>query len=132
METEILDVAINLQKKYTKVNEIYNITKQIEESLYRNDYISLKIIIDMRTDVMLEVDDIDYEREILINNFTDDKKEFLRSLMQKGLNQDNIKDSSYFKINELYMKINRELEKIISLDKILNLKIASENTYYKD
>ena len=25
-----------------------------------------------------------------------------------------------------------ELEKIISLDKILNLKIASENTYYKD
>ena len=131
METEILNIVINLQKKYTKLNEIYNITKQMEESLYRDDYVALKMVMDMRTDVMLEVDEIDYEREALIDNLSETKKECVKSAMKKGFNQESSDYEPYVKINEIYMKINRTLENIINIDKLISLKISNENTYYK-
>ncbi|MCI1959320.1 MAG: hypothetical protein LKJ25_06820 [Clostridia bacterium] len=127
MDSDLMGIALNLQKKYTKFNEIYNLTKQIEEFLYRDDMYSLKLIVNMRTTAILELEKIEYNRKDLINALPDDKKNIVNELMSE-----NAKDSDTYsdigqKINNIYRQTRKVMEKTVLLDKAVNKKLNTKS-----
>lgn len=128
MSRDLMEVAVNLQKKYNKINEIYELTKQMQESLYRNDIYSLKIIVKMRSEAMLEVDKIDTGRQELIDSFLENERAAILNSMSVKAKPEELTTPALKKINEIYMNTRKTLEKTIALDKIVNIKANKGNS----
>ena len=128
MSRDLMEVAVNLQKRYNKINEIYELTKQMQESLYRNDIYSLKIIVRMRSEAMLEVDKIDTGREELINDFLESERAAILNSMSVKAKPEELTTPALKKINDIYMNTRKTLEKTIALDKIVNIKANKGNS----
>ncbi len=130
MGKDLMEIAINLQKRYNKINEIYDLTKQMRESLYRNDIYSLKIIVRMRTKAMLEVDKIDNYRQELINSFSEGERTAISISMSVNAKPEEMTSAALKKINEIYMQSRRLLEKTIALDTAVNTMARKGNINY--
>lgn len=125
MDSDLVAIALNLQKKYTKFNEIYDLTKQIEDSLYRNDLYSLKLVIRMRTKAMLEAEEIDYKRQELLDAMPEDKKQIIMGLMNKDADSNDVDKK---RICNIYRQIKLTINKTITLDKAVNEKMNRKGT----
>lgn len=130
MGKDFLEIAVNLQKRYNKINEIFDLTKQMQESLYRTDIYSLKITIRMRTKAMLEVDKIDNDRQALIDSLPESERASILSSMSVDAKQEDLTTAALKKINDIYLKSRRLLEKTIELDKIVTSKAKKGNINY--
>lgn len=130
MSKNAMEIAVNLQKKYNKMNEIYDLTKQMQESLYRDDLYSLKLIVRMRTKAMIEIDHIENERLELIEELPEDEKGSILQSMSEEAVHEKLNTPELKKINEIYMQFRRILEKTIELDKVVNLKANKGNSSY--
>ena len=130
MSKNAMEIAVNLQKKYNKMNEIYDLTKQMQESLYRDDLYSLKLIVRMRTKAMIEIDHIENERLELIEELLEDEKGSILQSMSEEAVHEQLNTPELKKINEIYMQFRRILEKTIELDKVVNLKANKGNSSY--
>ncbi|MPN32454.1 hypothetical protein SDC9_179932 [bioreactor metagenome] len=128
MSRDLMEVAVNLQKKYNKINELYELTKQMQESLYRNDIYSLKIIVKMRSEAMLEVDKIDTSRQELIDSFLENERAAILNSMSVKAKPEELTTPALKKINDIYMNTRKTLEKTIALDKIVNIKANKGNS----
>lgn len=127
MSKDVMEVAVNLQKRFNKINEIYDLTKQMQESLYRNDVYSLKLIVRMRTKAMLEVDKIDNSRNELVDSFPESERTAILNSMSEKANPEELTSVALKKINDIYMQSRRALEKTIALDKVVNIKANKGN-----
>ncbi|MCI1999885.1 MAG: hypothetical protein LKJ75_03230 [Clostridia bacterium] len=127
MDSDLMGIALNLQKKYTKFNEIYNLTKQIEESLYRDDMYSLRLIVNMRTTAILELEKIEYNRKDLINALPDDKKNIVNELMSENAKDSDTCSDIGKKINNIYRQTRKVMEKTVLLDKAVNKKLNTKS-----
>lgn len=126
MDSDLLGIALNLQKKYTKFNEIYDLTRQIEEALNRNDMYSIKLIVDMRTAAMAEAENIEYERQDLINELPDDKKQVVMDLMSQTENDTCVGIGK--KIYSISNQTKALIDKTIALDNAVSKKMNRKNT----
>lgn len=131
MGATLLGVSLNLQKKYNKVNELQDITKQMAESLQRNDIYSFQLLMKMRTEVMLEIDSIDYAREDLLNEMAQQDKKTALWVMGKQVEESQLKTPELQRLYAIHEKIGRCLARTIQLDKGMNLKMAGENSFYQ-
>lgn len=131
MSTTFMGIALNLQKKYNKISELQDVTKQMAEALQRNDLYALQLLMKMRTEVMLEIDDIDYAREELLNSLPDNEEMQVRSALSRQIVEEQFHNADLQRVNDIYKKIARSLESTIQYDKVINLKIGGENSFYK-
>lgn len=131
MSTTFMGIALNLQKKYNKISELQDVTKQMAEALQRNDLYALQLLMKMRTEVMLEIDDIDYAREELLNSLPDNEEMQVRSALSRQIVEEEFHNADLQRVNDIYKKIARSLESTIQYDKVINLKIGGENSFYK-
>ena len=126
-EFNLKNIMLKLQKKYMKLIELSNLTNELSQALKTNDHDSINMIIVMRANEMDEIDVIDYEiSEILYN--LDFKQRNL--IMSKKLDKEIEVPNEILKIREIYDKIRRLLEKIISVDRNMNIRIAGNDSYY--
>lgn len=130
MSKSAMEIAVNLQKKYNKMNEIYDLTKQMQESLYRDDIYSLKLIVKMRTKAIIEIDDIENECQELISRFSEEEKAGILKSMSEEAIDEQLQTPELKKINEIYLQFRRSLKKTIELDKVVNLKANKGNSIY--
>lgn len=130
MSKSAMEIAVNLQKKYNKMNEIYDLTKQMQESLYRDDIYSLKLIVKMRTKAIIEIDDIENECQELISRLSEEEKAGILKSMSEEAIDEQLQTPELKKINEIYLQFRRSLKKTIELDKVVNLKANKGNSIY--
>ena len=127
----MLDIAINLRKKYNKINELLDTTHQMADCINRNDMVSFEILINMRTDILLEIEEINYIRQQLIEALEPKKAERVKYLMQKDAKiSDNIPDEE-LKIYSSFMDCKSANEKLVAIDRIMNKKICGDKSFYK-
>lgn len=126
----LLSILINLQKKYNKLNEVLDLTKQMETALQRNDQVSFRMVLVMRQDVMIQIDKIDETTKILLQAIPQDICKIINRQMCSESKQASPESIEEKKIGELYAKIQRLLEKIITIDCVMNKKIAGKDSYY--
>lgn len=128
-EKEILqNIAVYLQKKYNGLNEIENLTKQLQDALSYGDRVTIRMLIKMRQEEMDKIDQIDLKKTRILNILSENKKRALKkgdSSPFLAENEDLVK-----KIAEIEHKNHRVLEKLIELDKFVNRRLAGDKSYY--
>ena len=132
MGTALLEIAVNLQKKYNKVNELQDTTKQMADSLQRNDLYAFELLMKMRTEIMLEIDSIDYQREDLLKCLPEAEENLVRCALSTQTEESQLKLPEIHRINDIYKKITRSLESTIQYDKAISLKIGGNDSFYKN
>ena len=122
-------IAILLQKKYNGLNEIENITKQLQDVLGYDDAVSIRMLIVMRQQEMDSIDQIDKEYQICLEGLTEVQKNALQTGSMRPFAGENA--AMVQKIVEIRQKHKRLLERLIEQDKLVNRKLAGEKSYYE-
>ena len=121
-----------MKKKYEKMVEIENITKDIEEALKRNDKVSTDMFMKMRLEVMTEIDGIDGEIYEIIQGGDEKQYHYLRSLIRVKTQQQAM--DTEFEDEKMLMlvslRVRNVLKNIIEKDKIMNQRLLGKDSFY--
>lgn len=131
MSTTFMGITLNLKKKYNKMNELQDVTKQMAEALQRNDLYAFQLLMEMRTGVMLEIDDIDYAREDLLKCLPANQESLVREALSTKTTEQQLANADLQRMNDIYKKTARNLEVTIQYDKAINMKMAGDHSFYK-
>lgn len=122
-------IAVLLQKRYNGLNEIENITKQLQEALGYNDVVSIRMLITMRQQEMDSIDLINADYKASLEGLTEVQKKALKTGNTRPFSGENA--AMVQKIAEIQQKNTRLLERLIEQDQRVNRKLAGENSYYQ-
>ncbi len=132
MNTPSMEILLNLQKKYNKVNELQDVTKQMAESLQRNDIYSFRLLMKMRKQVMLELDSLELTQENLLKGLPKNEERLARKALTLEVEEAQLETVDLRRIHEIYGKIKRSLLNTIQFDKAISLKVGREKSFYKN
>lgn len=128
---EILKEILKLvQKNYTGAIEIQRITKELADTLQRNDGSSSEILLDMRGRELEKVRENRYDIQALLSVLDQESAEQVRNLLN-DTSKETGEDFESRKILEMSQKIRRVLEQTITVDQVLNRKLAGADSYYQ-
>lgn len=127
----MFEIAINLRKKYNKISELLDLTQQMADCVSRNDMVSFKIFLNMRTDVLLEIEEINENREQLLSLFEPKKAQHARHFMQKDIVIAEDISAEDLKIYSTFMDCKSVSAKLVALDKVMSKKICGNKSFYK-
>lgn len=129
-EEFLSEILKRVQRNYVHMIEIERLTKDMAESFSRNDKESVQLLLKMRGNEMERVGEVKREIQLILQALDDEEKEKYRS----WLNADQKHEPDSFeakKILELSGQIQQVLNRTISLDKVLNSKVAGKESYYQ-
>lgn len=132
MNTAWMEIILNLQKKYNKANELQDVTKQMGDCLQRNDLYAFELYLEMRTEIMLELDNLQYIQEELIRNLSEKEEALVKSILTLEVEASLLENQDVRRMNEIYCKIKRSVESTIQFDKAISLKIGGNNSFYRN
>lgn len=129
--TEILEeVMRQVQIEYVHIVEIESLTKEIGNTLARDDRESVQMLLELRQGEMEQADEAKRAvREILEAVDAD-----MRRILVKLLEEDIQTEAGGFeekKIAELSYLIRKCLKEIIQIDKVISCKLAGKDSYYE-
>lgn len=127
MEIEILK---EMQKKYQCIGEIERITREIGDSLSRNDRTSAQMLIAMRQDEMDRADG--YERNIkcLLSALPPQEAVLIRGWI-RGEEDDKPDSPAAEKIVEKGRSIRQLLKRAIEIDRHISTRLAGKDSFYQ-
>ena len=129
-EEFLTEVLRRVQRNYVHMVEIERLTKDMGDSLSRNDRESVELLLKMRGEEMEQAGSTKQEIQTILEALDADEKEKFRS----WLNGENKYEPDCFearKIAELSGQTQQVLNRTISLDKVLNSKVAGKESYYQ-
>lgn len=117
-------ILLNLQKKFNQVNEVMNMTKEIETALNLNDHESLRLVLMMRSKAMAQVDEIDAYNLAAIDELpTVSDKKRVHDLLLPHTKATKFEDPMEQRIYESNQRILSLLQKVMVIDSVLNKKM---------
>lgn len=130
--TKILE---NLNKKYRHLDNIMNLTKDMEKAMLANDTFSFGKLLDMRGDLMILADELDEENYEIISHLPAHLQEKMAAIIMpkknsatETLSLDNPLETNIYDTNK---RIAVLLGKIIKLDNEINAKVKSRQNARK-
>lgn len=132
MNTAWMEIILNLQKKYNKANELQDVTKQMADCLQRNDLYAFELYLEMRTEIMLELDNLQYIQEELIRKLSEKEEALVKSVLTLDVEASLLENQDFRRMNEIYCKIKRSVESTIQFDKGISLKIGGNDSFYRN
>lgn len=126
--TELLK---QLQTRYQAVNEVFRITKEIADILSRDDRVAAQMLLEMRQEELDRLAKSEEKIYMLLECAGHQERADILSLM-KGERQASGKASfEEKKIGEIGENIRRNLEKVLELDRIISVRLAGKDSFYK-
>ncbi len=129
-EEFLTEILKRVQRNYVHMVEIERLTKDMADSFSRNDRESIQLLLKMRGDEMERAGEVKREIQVLLDTLEGEERERYRS----WLNADQKYETDSFetkKIMELSSQTQQVLNRTISLDKVLNSKVAGKESYYQ-
>ena len=130
-EKTVMDALVQMKRTGNLLNELEDRTRQMGEAIDRNDQVSLEMLISMREDPLGRLQAVDQairdQLELLTDKF---EAAQLASMLGGGLPA----DSGERVQQQLYEQVaanNRHLKRIVELDRLLNERLARENSVYR-
>ncbi|QAT42041.1 hypothetical protein [Aminipila luticellarii] len=125
----------NLKLKYRYMDNIMNLTKDMERAMMADDSASFGSILDMRGDIMITVDELNQENREIISHLPDSLREKFSAIIlpEKGqagdsMTLDNPLETNIYDTNK---RIAVLLSKIIKLDNEINQKIKGQSQAHR-
>lgn len=125
-----VEIMKKLQRKYGSMNEIFRMTREMQEVLERDDRVSLDMMISMRQDEIERAVDCDRDIQYLLSVLAPQKREQVRGWLNHGT----AKEQDGFeavKMGEIAASIRKVLEKTIQVDKRMSKRVAGKDSFYQ-
>lgn len=131
MDEEILRILLMQQKKkYIQLSEVLNITMQMADAVERDDHVSMSMLIAMRQEPLLIIDEIQQMVGERLESLPADMVTHLRRLLS-GRGDEKPAPEEVALDEQCQMNF-RLLSRIVTIDKRLNQKVGKEQSYYRD
>lgn len=122
-----LELTVLERKKYNCLVEIQDVTRQLAESLDRNDQVSIRMLVAMRQDPLLQLEEVDRGERQRKNGFPEEDQARIQALLQSGQPQYEGEDMFL----EQAGKTRRLLEQVVELDRRISLRMAGDHSFYR-
>lgn len=129
-EEFLSEILKRVQRNYVHMVEIERLTKDMAESFSRNDKESVQLLLKMRGEEMERAGEIKREIQLLLEALDSGEKEKYRS----WLNAEEKHEPDSFeekRIMEISKQTQQVLNRTVSLDKVLNSKVAGKESFYQ-
>lgn len=129
-EEFLSEILKRVQRNYVHMVEIERLTKDMAESFSRNDKESVQLLLKMRGEEMERAGEIKREIQLLLEALDSGEKEKYRSWLNAEAKHE--PDSFEEKrIMEISKQTQQVLNRTVSLDKVLNSKVAGKESFYQ-
>lgn len=131
LEELYMEMAKVLQKKYVRMNEVCRLTKEIADSLSRDDMVSVNILLEMRGEELENAADCDKNLYLLAEHLPEDMQQ-MASAMLKGkeayIPADNV---IWNKMKDIVNNTRTVLKQTIEFDRHMSCRLAGEDSFYR-
>lgn len=124
---EWMDLTVLERKKYNYLGEVMDLTQQLAETLDRNDQVSVRMLLAMRQDPILHLEEVERTSRLRRRSLEEADQERVQVLLEGAEPQGN--EERIFL--EQAGKVRRLLERVVELDRRISLRLAGENSFYK-
>lgn len=128
-EKEItLELAKLIQGEVCSVEEILRLTKELEESLHRDDRVSVQMLLEMRKDEMDKVDSLQKKVEVLLDSCPlDIKAKLEQAIHGAGSEADSAEIN---RVMVMMQSVKKTISQAQAIDKVMSIKLAGEDSFY--
>lgn len=125
-DKEILEIHILERKKFNLLNEVLDLSKQIGQSMDRNDQVSLRMLLGLRQEPIEKLEELKIQLASVVKSYPTEEAEHLKKVL--GGRASNNKPEEALKNQALATK--KLLEQVLALDERINRKITGEESIY--
>ena len=130
-EKTVMDALVQMKRTGNLLNELEDLTRQIGQSIDRNDQVSLEMLIAMREEPLGKLQAADQAIRDQLELLTDKLEAAqLASMLNGGLPADSGARVQQQLCEQVAVN-NRRLKRIMELDRQLNERLARENSVYR-
>ena len=122
-----MDLTVLERKKYNSLSEVLDLTRQLGESLDRNDQVAVRMLIAMRQDPLLHLEEAERTAKDRRRSLTEEEQRRIRSLL-KGAEPQSGEERTFL---DQAGKTRRLLERVVELDRRVSLRMAGGQSFYK-
>lgn len=125
-KSDWMDLSVLERKKYNLLSEVMDLTKQLGEVMDRNDDVSVRLLIAMRQDPLLQLQELKRVTDLRKEDLSPGDRERVSALDQ-GAAPRGEEETTY---QNQAGSARRLLERIVELDERLNRRIGGKDSFY--
>ena len=129
-EKTVMDSLVQMKRMGNLLNEVEDLTRQLAQSIDRNDQVSTSMLIGMRAEPLAKLQDADRAiREQLEALGDEDAARALSSMLNGGPPADSSVRTQVMLCEQVAAN-KRRLKQIMDIDRVLNQRMAREKSAY--
>lgn len=121
-----LELTVLERKKYNYLTEVQDVTRQLAESLDRNDQVSTRMLVAMRQDPIRQLAEVDSGEKLRLSALAEEDRERVEALRRGEAPRE---DGEQI-FAEQAGKTRRLLEQVVELDRRTSVRMAGEHSFY--
>ena len=121
-----LELTVLERKKYNYLTEVQDVTRQLAESLDRNDQVSARMLVAMRQDPIRQLSEVDSGEKLRLDAFPEADRARAEALRRGG----EPREDGERIFAEQAGKTRRLLEQVVELDRRTSMRLAGEQSFY--
>lgn len=125
-KSDWLDLTVLERKKYNLLSEVMDLSRQLGEALDRNDDVSVRLLLAMRQDPILQLEEI--KRAVSVKREALSPQELERVDALNGGATPRDGDETLYHTQA--SNVRRLLERVLELDQRLNRRVAGKDSFY--
>ena len=122
-----MDLTVLERKKYNYLCEVLDLTQQLGQSLDRNDPVSMKILVSMRQEPIQSLEELNCSIRQRKVEFSSEEQRRISELLSGAAPAD-ASETAF--CNQAGLA-RRQLERVLELDRRINLRLAGKQSFYK-
>lgn len=126
-----IEILKQLQRRYQAVNEAFRVTKEIAEALSRDDRVAAQMLLGMRQEELDRLSKSEEKIYMLLECVNLQERAEILALLKGERRASPEASFEEKKIGEIGENIRRSLEKTVELDRIISVKLAGKDSFYK-
>lgn len=130
-EKTVMDTLVQMKRIGNLLNEVEDLTQQLAQSIDRNDQVSSSMLIGMRAEPLEKLQAADHAVREQLEAIKDPDAAAALSSMLNGGGPVEENDRSQVMLCEQVASNRRRLTQIISVDRVLNQRMAREKSAYQ-
>ncbi|MCI8608124.1 MAG: hypothetical protein HFE73_00600 [Firmicutes bacterium] len=127
-EKDLQDLRLMELKKYSYLSEVMDLSRQIEEAMGRNDQVSIRMLIAMREEPILRLQEVERNLKTRRQEFSQKEQQKVTDLISGEMAPELDVEKDFVE----QVTINRRLiEKVVDLDQKISVRLAGDKSFYQ-
>lgn len=126
--TELLK---QMQRRYGTVDEVFRVTKELTDALSRDDRMAAQMLLEMRQEELDHLSESEEKIYMLLECVDQQERNGILKLLKGERKVSSEASFEEKKIGEIGENIRRNLEKVLELDRVISVRLAGKDSFYK-